>query len=315
MLQEFAGWRFLSDFIIPGASVSSPASAAGASLAPPEVVIVRDPVPEALDAPVITHPVWQVSANGETLLTLPGIARFLISEGCRVVIEPAPGADPVTIGFLVSGPVLAVLSRQRGLVPLDGAAVGWQGGALLIIGPSGQGKSSIAASLATRGWPVLADGVLAISPSAPALVRGWPRLRLWRQTAQTLGIDLGTAPALRYGIERYDIGWPEHPEQPGGPWPLSGIVIVLNRAPTATCERLTPGRAAVRLGSSLWVRPTYTDSTAASAVLQDLIGLAVRIPCWHLTPPETLGALGATADLLTETLRAQKEAPGHAASA
>ncbi|CCG42685.1 hypothetical protein PHAMO_400066 [Magnetospirillum molischianum DSM 120] len=44
-------------------------------------------------------------------MSLPGIGRFRIAEGNRVEVEPANGADPGTLGLLLSGPVLAVLLR------------------------------------------------------------------------------------------------------------------------------------------------------------------------------------------------------------
>ncbi len=293
---DFAGWRFQSDFAIPGAVAVESATEAAA-----DIVITGCPVPPA-GGDGTGHPVWKVAPAGQVQLDLPGIGRFLIAEGCRVAVAPAPAANLHTIGFLLGGPVLAVLLRQRGLLPVDGAALGWETGALLLAGPSGQGKSLLAAALARKGWPVLGDGVLAVAPSAsqPALIRCWPRLRLWQCGARTLGIDISNYPPLRPGEARVDTIWPEVGRAPSL---ITGLVIVLNRASAPRCERISPAQAVTKLAQSVWSRPAYADTPdGAAALMRDLVSLARGLPCWLLTPGEGLEAVGATADRLLETV-------------
>lgn len=291
VLGEIGGWRYRGDFMPPGAmAVDGPEGA--------DITVTRATVPFPADEAEPGHPIWRTLTGGQTLLSLPGIGRFKITGGNQVEIEPAASADPVTLGLLLSGPVLATLLRQRGLLPLDGAALGLNGGAVLIVGASGLGKSSLAAALAQKGWPVLGDGVLAVTPSTqhPQLVRGAPRLRLWRRTAQALGLDLTKYAPLRPGVARFDTVWGNSSP---GPWPIVGVAVMLNRAVSPTCERLSPGRAMACLARSLWSRPAYgEDRTGAAALMADLAKLAASLPCWLLTGGEELETLDTTAALL-----------------
>ena len=178
---DYSGWRFESDFAIPGAVEARDGGGA-------DIRVFRAPV--AAEIHPGGHPVWQSDEDGGIRLLLAGIARFRILNGNLVEVAPEPGSDTAAIGLMLSGPVLAVLVRQRGLLPLDGAALAWKGGALLVAGPSGEGKSTLAACLALRGWSVLGDGVLPVrsSPAPPVLTRGWSRLRLWARAAGSLGV-------------------------------------------------------------------------------------------------------------------------------
>ncbi|AEO47348.1 Hpr(Ser) kinase/phosphatase [Rhodospirillum rubrum F11] len=294
---DVSGWRYRGALVPPGAVAVDGADDA-------DITVTLGPPAAAPPETGPGHPVWRRAEDGRTLLSLPGIGRFHIEGGDRVGIEAAEGADPVTLGLLLGGPVLAALLRQRGLLPLDGAALGVEGGALLIVGASGLGKSSLAATLALRGWPVLADGVLAVAPTAPQarLLRGAPRLRLWKRSARALGLDLARCPQPRPGVDRFDTAWSGGAP---GPWPIKGLAIVLNRAPSPRCEALSPGRAAACLARALWSRPAYDgDRAGAAALMADLAGLASLTPCWLLTPGETLDTLAATADVLNSRSRA-----------
>jgi hypothetical protein len=68
------------------------------------------------------------------------------------------------LSFLLA--VLPLALPLFDLEPLHGAAVGLrQGGALLLLGPSGTGKSTTAAAFLARDYPFLADDVCALDPS------------------------------------------------------------------------------------------------------------------------------------------------------
>ena len=123
-------------------------------------------------------------------LRIHGIASYLVSDGCEVVVDPEPGALPLDVRAYLLGTIFVVLCQQRGLLPLHASAVTSQGRVVAFLGHSGQGKSSLAAHLAQRGFAVVADDVCLIDPS-PAnqamVIPTAPWLKLWRNSLQNLG--------------------------------------------------------------------------------------------------------------------------------
>jgi hypothetical protein len=123
-------------------------------------------------------------------LRIPGIARYLVNHGSEVVVEPEPAALPLDVRGYLLGSIFAVLCQQRGLLPLHASAVSHRGGVVAFVGHSAQGKSSLAAHLAQRGFAVVSDDVCLIDPThanQAMVIPTAPWLKLWRNSLESLG--------------------------------------------------------------------------------------------------------------------------------
>lgn len=98
-------------------------------------------------------------------LDVPGVGRFLIEAGHQVVAWPEAQVTAETLSQMLTGPVLALLLMQRGIVVLHGAVVAIDGRAVVILGQSGDGKSTTAAACAARGHAVLSDDLAPLEVS------------------------------------------------------------------------------------------------------------------------------------------------------
>ena len=145
---------------------------------------------------------WQ-ARPGAFLLQMEGVARYLIADGREVYIEPI-GGDHADIASLLAG-LWTVLLQQRGVVPLHAAAVRTTAGALLLIGRSGHGKSSLAAALVERGHALLADDVsgLALRGGRVTALPSFASLRLWKPTLKKMGASLKVRSRVRPGVEKF----------------------------------------------------------------------------------------------------------------
>jgi hypothetical protein len=124
------------------------------------------------------------------LLRIPGLASYQVTNGTEIVINPAPGAEMLDVRAYLLGMVFMVLCQQRGLLPLHGSAISGPAGVVAFLGRSGQGKSSLAAHLAQRGFTVVADDVCLIDPAPVGEVMVTPVapwLKLWRNSLKHLG--------------------------------------------------------------------------------------------------------------------------------
>jgi hypothetical protein len=193
-----AGLTVVSEIDLPGAI---PADIGGAT---PDIVVRAGAVPESLDNAGARGPTWAI-AGARFLLAVPGVARFLLEEGRAIVFEPAPGVVVSDIAIFVLGTVFGILLHQRGQIVLHASAVRVNGKAVLFCGGSGTGKSTLAAALAQRGFPLVTDDFSAVTltAAAPMVQPDGRRLKLWAQAIEKLDLAERRGDAVRSRLEKY----------------------------------------------------------------------------------------------------------------
>jgi hypothetical protein len=101
------------------------------------------------------------------------------AELSAVECRPDPGLDRELVGVLLIGTISAFVLSMRGCAVLHGSAVRIGGSVVGIIGPSGVGKSTVAALCCAAGATLLTDDVLPLELTVPpTCLGGWPELRL-----------------------------------------------------------------------------------------------------------------------------------------
>ena len=128
--------------------------------------------------------------NGEAYFSYAGIGSFFIREGRQILIDPAPGVDEGSLRLFLLGNVLGTLAFLRGFLVLHGSAVAIDGRGVAFLGHSGEGKSTMAAAFSEKN-PLIADDVLVIRTDeiAPLICPAFPQLRLYSETAGSLGFE------------------------------------------------------------------------------------------------------------------------------
>lgn len=188
-------------------------------------VEARVDVPQLVEAAHCFYPGHQASPAG----TRPDVHLFRDPDGTyRVRVargvwidESAPDAGvhfELTVTNLLA-------ERVDGAAVLHGGGAVTPGGALVVSGPGGSGKSSLTAALAKLGMPIFGDDVLLLDRRSAAL-RAFPRLLRIREPARTL-LEL---PDSRPPLSEL---WPGssflRPEALGSRWadrsPVRGVVF------------------------------------------------------------------------------------------
>jgi hypothetical protein len=213
---RLCGLRIASDFELP--FESAPVAVDGAA----QVAIRRGIPPRTLDDSIASGPTWQMT-DQRLLLSIPGIARFLLTGGEEILVDPASDARLDDIPVFLVGTVLGLLLHQRGLVLLHASAVEADGKAIVFCGPSGVGKSTLAAALADRGYPLLTDDLCVLSFDERGVPLAHPdggRLKLWARAIEALGVGERRGAPVRSILEKYYV---EPPAVAGGPLPVARI--------------------------------------------------------------------------------------------
>ena len=155
----------------------------------PDVNIRLGSVPEFLPCPTGEGVLYQC-APGKFLLKIDHVARYLVSDGYEILIQPAKNCDFDAVRLFLAGSVFGALLHQRGLFALHASAVVTPVGAMLFAGLSGSGKSTLAFALHRKGYSVLTDEICAIDTrSSPMVLPGYPFLLVWADALEDMGID------------------------------------------------------------------------------------------------------------------------------
>lgn len=152
---------------------------------PVDIEIRKANLSSALTDPRYANGNHQV-APGVYQFRIPGIARYRVEDGSRILVDADPNADPGDVRLWMLGTALGALLHQRGGLPLHASAFSCEGQVIAFCGDSGAGKSTLAAALHRRGLSLLTDdvGLLSVESDCIAFHAGFPRIKLWRDSLE-----------------------------------------------------------------------------------------------------------------------------------
>ncbi len=277
------------------------------------------------------HRVWAGTGSGGTFWRLSygsettgGVIEFILNPpGSRIWAfrYTTAARDPIStnaVASLLAGSVLPLVLRLRGTLCLHGSAVAIGNHAVVLVGNKGAGKSTLAATLAAAGHPVLADDVVALTSGNDGYMAhsGYPRLRLSPTTLRALKTPAdGLAQVLPRVEKRYvDLqtgdasSWRFQP----GPLKLGAIVQIARhkgRLPSIV-EIISPADRMSTLLSHVSAKGIRLDPAQQRREFVGLGRLASTVPVRHLWCPEGLEHLQALGNAIVRTT--MKAVPGAA---
>ncbi|HEV3124143.1 MAG TPA: hypothetical protein VG266_06160 [Candidatus Dormibacteraeota bacterium] len=221
-----------------------------------------DLVPEELSV-LHGEPLVEVRGDGDgrRWFSIPGADPAVSLDLRRRVIVCAPEAagEPGRHLPLVALALLCAL-RATGLLPLHAGAVVLAGGAVLLVGPSGQGKSTAAARAAADGLEVIADDTVLIDGETVHGIGSGIRMRVPGQ------------------VERPVLAVPRH-----GPLPCRAVVVLHRPGEGGAEPGMTPEPRHDVYAALLAATPVAMDPDSLDATRAGLLQLA-RLPGFRMFP-------------------------------
>jgi hypothetical protein len=267
VIARFANLAVASDVPFPGLSDAS---------GPPDITIREADLPACGE--LIQR--WPDSGGGTWLsiaraaddycVTLPGLACVISHDGRRVDYAPLD-SDPATRVHLLLHQVLPLAVSRTGRLVLHACAVETPAGAIAFLGESGAGKSTMAAALCARGFPLVADDALVVDVSRRPIAV-WPTadgLRLWTSDEKL---------RVRVALAR-------------DPSALVRIYLLSARHGPDCALRDAPQTAARLEMLSHLFRLDITDREESRRVFDDVNDVAAGVPARVLTCPDDLALL------------------------
>jgi hypothetical protein len=137
------------------------------------------------------------AANNEAYLYWEDFGTLVVRNGSEIIVDPLPDTSEKVVIHVILGMGLATILHQRGLIVIHASAIAINDVAVAFVGGKGWGKSTMAAALNACGYAVVADDVLAIdmeNDECPIVYPGFPQLKLWPESAASLGVDPESLP-------------------------------------------------------------------------------------------------------------------------
>jgi len=218
-------------------------------------------------------------------------------------ILASPEIPGITIEHFLADQVVPRLVAQDGDLVLHSGAILVEGKAILILGESGRGKSTLVTSFHCHGWPLMGDDACKVStdpaPSAEAL---YPSLRLFADSiAALLPSDAPTQEMAHYSDKLRISATFEKIES--GPSPIESIFVL--GEPSAIgidVVPLTIAEACMAIvENSFALDPT--DPQRARQRLKAASDLARQVPAFALSYPRDYARLPEVRDAILGALR------------
>lgn len=260
-----------------------------------DVEIVKTSVIPAIEPKITTAICFHINEE-EILISLPKIARILLSRGEKVSVFVLDKTKQCAISLFLINQVLPLLTMQRGNPVLHAGLVEVNGKAIAIAGHSGSGKSVLCAQLDQKSYPVLADEccVLSMTPDKGIIAFGASDyLQLWENSFNKPELDQRKGTPVRKGLNKFFY----HTVTPKPhSLPLHAVIILTRHSNSMTkIRRLTKKAALIELlQHSLHTAPLKGTELSKQAFTA-CSNIAQNIPVFELQQPSLLDDISPTA--------------------
>lgn len=268
----------------------------------PELLVTIGTVPVRLQDAIDVSPLLQVNPQGEARLSIEGVATYWLRSPQEIVVAPQTAADAPDIRTFLFGTMFGLLVHRRGLFPLHASCVRIGDRAIALCGMSGAGKSTLAATLTRRGHKLLADDVCVIDPDAagkPVVLPAFPRVKLWKDSLDAMGIASGGLTANRLGQSKYLLRFDEVTEFETRPVPLEAIYFLAPAPPglpgDGKIHRLSAMAGVMTLHQQIYRKRTATVWGLEPALFGSAGRIAGAAGTYHLMRGTDLSGLDAIA--------------------
>jgi hypothetical protein len=265
---------------------------------------VREPRDWLLQTSLPDGRPWMWAARQEHgfLLRYVGLADFMVNpKGSEIVLAHAEAASSRdTLGHLLLDQALPMVLGLRGIPTLHASAVVTPRGVCAFMGPTGAGKSTLAASFSTAGYPALGDDCLALKEDGGFFaIPAYPGVRLWIDSAQSLEADWSSAPAVaQYTRKRRILNVPAVESFPTRLQPLAVIYCLARETSSEgqgvrtepAIEPLRPKEAFLQLLSASFMLD-ITDRRVLAHNLRFIERLLNAVPVRCLRVPDAFSSL------------------------
>lgn len=241
---------------------------------------------------------WPLLTADHYRFSILDIGRYWVRHGQEILVAPATGAGGREVRLFLIGSAWGALCYQRGLFPLHASMIRIGNGVVAFCGATGAGKSTMAAWLTSRGYPLVVDDLCRVDLLVEGPPRVWPsapRLKLWQEALSALGWSSEDLEPDYFRADKFHLPWPEASLQQAAPL---RAVYLLEWGET-NLVRLTSTAALCRFIASATYRGDLIEPMGRLAEHWERCAeLLRRVPVFELKRPRDWSAMAGVLDLL-----------------
>jgi hypothetical protein len=289
-------------YLISGLSISSeirlPGAISRAATGECEVAVRRGAIPSEFVGEAAQR---RYRVMGSVFFyDVPGLARYLVSHGKGILVDILDGSKESDAALFVLT-MFGVLLHQRGDLILHGSAIAIDGAAMIFCGPSGVGKSTLAASLMNRGHRVVSDDLSRIGFDAngrPVVFPDGRMLKLWTDSLEYLSLSDSRDEAVRSGVPKFFVHMDEL--NPNEALQVGAIYILGEAAESSGTRVIKPDliRSVALVRDNAYSTPLLGEMNMEERYFRNTVRLLNHVDVFCLVRPFTFSATEVALDAL-----------------
>jgi hypothetical protein len=252
--------------------------------------------------PAVKKPFTHFNEN-EFFYQVPDIARYFVSDGNKVVIEPLCEDWDSILLFFYSNCIAAILF-QRDLIPFHVSGVlDKNDGLWLFAAPSRTGKSTTALKLKEKGYTYFTDdtALITIENNVCVAIASYPVLRAWENTMNNQQVyDLSQGKQLRAEINKFGIAF--HDDFVSSSQKVKGIIFLEMQGESIQMERLKSTDGMKRLGDNIYRNKWVHGMNKQLLQFKTLSTISQKVAFWKATRPKDQPSFDSFANAIIEQI-------------
>jgi hypothetical protein len=241
------------------------------------------------------HPTLRVGtiSDGSYFVLVYGDGvRFAVDQsGSEVWMDWPETSSLEDAATYLMGPVLGYVLRRRGIVSLHASCVAIGDRAIAFVGEGGAGKSTLAATFACLGYPILSDDLVPLVDQEGRFFArpGYPRVNLWPDSARALFGSEERLPQITPTWKKRFLALDQAPYRfQSNPIQLGAIYYLAPRdsaVPPSSFETMDPSSALITLVANTYVN-YLLDAQMRSQEFAVLSRLVAAVPVRFVKQPD-----------------------------